>query len=237
MPDPAAAAGPAPPAGQELRQQLIRRALDTLYVPKRPQTIIPAGADRRIELFDIAARMIGNQPLTYLEFGVHRGASIRQIARRFPNPAAKFVGFDSFEGLPEGWSGLDPGHFSTEGAPPPRRDPRIDFVKGWFQDTLQEYLAANPVAAPVLVNFDADLYSSTLFLMSTLWHHIPEYYFFFDEFIPDEVVAMYDFTRAYPVEFEFFGAIEKNERPIRAMGRIRKAHVQPLPQPAPAAEG
>ena len=58
------------------------------------------------------------------------------------------------------------------------------------------------------MHFDADLYSSTLFLLTTLWHSLPQYHFFFDEFVPDEVVAMRDFLAAYPAEFEFIAAVE-----------------------------
>jgi hypothetical protein len=36
---------------------------------------------------------------------------------------------------------------------------------------------------PLPEHFDADLYSSTLFLLSSLWLHLPEYFFIFDEFI------------------------------------------------------
>jgi hypothetical protein len=54
-----------------------------------------------------------------------------------------------------------------------------------------------------LVHYDADLYSPTLFILSTLWHHLPKYYFVVDEFPYDEVVALRDFIHSYPAEIRF----------------------------------
>ena len=206
-----------------LKSQLVRRAMNELYVPPPAESTFRHGEQER--LYDVAARTIGDCPITYLEFGVHRGWSMRRIAQRFPHPDARFIGFDSFEGLPEQWGPAPAGHFSTGGEAPKMNDTRIRFVKGWFQNTVVDHLAAHPVSGPTLVHFDADLYSSTLFLMTTLWHHVAEYYFLFDEFAPDEMVAMYDFTRAYPVKFAFFGATvneHKHPLPLQVFGQLSK---------------
>jgi hypothetical protein len=232
--DQSAGAKPAPAKASNPRQQMVRAALDALYFPQRPQAVFPLG--QKVKLYDIAKREIGDRALTYLEFGVHKGWSMSQITRRFPDRWARFIGFDSFEGLPEKWGNLQPGHFSTHGAAPTPEDSRVSFVKGWFQETVHEYLSAHPVPGPVLVHFDADLYSSTLFLMTTLWHHIPEYYFMFDEYVPFEVAAMFDFTRAYPVEFEFFGAVEDERKwPLQVVGRLKKTGLRPQPVAVPDA--
>jgi len=205
---------------------LIDRAIRELYQPNPAQTLVPRG--RKAELYDIAARTIGDCPITYLEFGVHKGWSMQHMSTRFTHPDATFVGFDSFEGLPEAWGPLMPGHFSTDGATPPTADSRIRFVKGWFQNSVPGFLRASKSNGPVLIHFDADLYSSTLFLMTTLWHYIPDYYFLFDEFTPLEVVAMYDFARGYPVAFEFTACtVDERDRPLQIFGRLRNADYQP----------
>lgn len=220
---------PRPP----LASLLVRRALEEIYLPRKPQEIIPRGK----KLNDQVLRGIGNVPLTYLEFGVHKGWSMRQITHRFRDPASRFVGFDSFEGLPEAWDGLDTGHFSTGGATPAIPDKRLRFIKGWFQDTLPGFLAEGPVTGTVLVHFDADLYSSTLFLLATLWHHIPDYYFVFDEFVPSEIVALYDFQRAFPVEFEYFAAaVDGNNNPINIFGRMKRTNLRPATVPLASGE-
>jgi len=224
---------PAAPAA-DIRHRIAARAFDAIYRPRPPETTFKRG--EKIELYNIIAGKIGTEPITYLEFGVHKGWSFRQIVSRFRNREARFFGFDSFEGLPEKWAeNMDRGHFSTGGEPPGIADARVRFCKGWFQNTLPEFLAGHPVRGTVLVHFDADLYSSTLFLMTTLWHYVPEYYFIFDEFIPDEMTAMYDFARSYPVEYEFFACtLNEHQRPLQLLGRLRRVAYDPGQPSGPA---
>lgn len=60
--------------------------------------------------------VIQNAPIDYLEFGVYQGESIRKWCGLNNNPESRFIGFDSFEGLPENWEGkCDAGTFSTGG--------------------------------------------------------------------------------------------------------------------------
>jgi hypothetical protein len=206
---------------------LKARALAAVYNP-RPAPVVLPFPTRRAVLFDFVAKTIGDVPLTYLEFGVHQGVSMHMIGKLFTNPASRFHGFDSFEGLPESWGNKGPGHFSTEGAAPRMEDPRVTFIKGWFQNTLPQFLATEKPGGSVLVQFDADVYSATLFLLTTLWHHIPAYYFMFDEFVPSEVVAFYDFSLAYPVEVEFLAArSDEYAQPGQVFGRLRNTAYQP----------
>ena len=109
-------------------------------------------------------------------------------------------------------------------------DTRVTFIKGWFQNTLPQFLATEKPSGPVLVHFDADVYSSALFLLTTLWHHIPAYHVMFDEFVPSEVVAFYDFSLAYPVEVEFLAArSDEYGQPGQVFGRIRNTtYVPPM---------
>lgn len=199
-------------------------ALEDIYNP-RPAPLI---AGNKEEFSGMVARAIGDVPLTYLEFGVWRGSSIARMAQHFRHPEAKFYGFDSFEGLPERWDpNNDLGQFSTDGALPNIADSRVGFVKGWFQDTVPEFLASHAISGPVLVHYDADLYSSTLFLLTTLAQHFPEYYFIFDEFFPDEVNALREFALAYPIELGFEAAIlNQYQRPVQLFGRLRRVRFQ-----------
>lgn len=205
----------APDANLRLRNALRKRALETIYAP-RPAPVTFPPRQRFTNLYPFAASTIGeDKPLIYLEFGVWRGASIKRMSQLFTNQNARFYGFDSFEGLPESWGEKPTGTFSVDGQAPRAHDPRITYVLGYFQNTLPGFIAGKTFDMPVLIHLDADLYSSTLFLLTTLWHHIPEYYFIFDEFPNDEAAAMYDFGSAYPVEFEFLACTQDdNAKPI-----------------------
>jgi hypothetical protein len=138
--------------------------------------------ERREELFDIVAAEIGHRDVLYMEFGVYRGAATRYWSKLLRHPCSKLHGFDSFEGLPESWLPQRPKHhFSLQGQAPQIDDPRVQFFRGWFEETLPGYTC--PARDVLVLNFDADLYSSTIFVLNTLEREIvPGTYLYFDEF-------------------------------------------------------
>ena len=208
----------------QVRRYRRQSALKSFEIQLQSTTEI-TNDDHLIKFYERVVRTIGSDtPIRFLEFGVYDGTSLRKIVRNFTNSRSEFIGFDSFEGLPENWHGFARGKFSTEGKVPLSSDKRVRFVKGWFQNTLPPYLAelrAGPSKQPVqhLVHYDADLYSSTLFVLGCLWFDIPEYYFIFDEFALDEVVALQDFTSAFPARIEFFA---RTERPLQVFGKLTR---------------
>jgi hypothetical protein len=106
-------------------------------------------APHRYALHDFAVQHIGpDADLRYLEFGVHSGESLVRFASLFTNRKARFVGFDSFLGLPEPWSDMPVGHFSTDGQLPHIPDPRVELVKGWFQSEVMVSKHVPSYAAP-----------------------------------------------------------------------------------------
>lgn len=216
---------------EENRRYRGEEAFERIYMPRQAAHEVPT--DALPELYDFAAATIGDVPLLYLEFGVFDGRSISRIAERFCHSESRFVGFDSFEGLPEDWvlpwQTMPRGAFSRGGAVPVLPDPRISFVRGWFQNTLRPFLAngGGKSTGPVLVHYDADLYSSTLFILSTLWDRISEYYFIFDEFLEHELVALYDFSLAFPIELEFLCQTNAGGYPNQVFGRMRRMTYTP----------
>jgi len=111
----------------------------------------------------------GETAIDYLEFGVYRGASIQFWCSHNRNVASRFFGFDSFEGLPEDWhSGKRKGAFSTDGKHPDIADPRVKFVGGWFQQSLRGFMSSYRPLNPLVIHVDCDLYSSTLYCLTTL---------------------------------------------------------------------
>ena len=167
----------------------------------------------RQALWEQCIRALGaDEPLLMLEFGVWQGESIRFFSERLRHPESRFYGFDSFAGLPEEWGRLAKGTFDTAGSIPVIADPRVAFVKGWFQNTFDAAVTAakrdTSGHATVLVHFDADLYSSTLFLLSKLYAEFDRYWFVFDEFTGHETRALLNFQQAYGAEVEFLGHAE-----------------------------
>jgi hypothetical protein len=115
--------------------------------------------DRREELYAHLARPLSDTPVTYLEFGVFRGDSMRLWASLLKHPTTRFHGFDSFEGLPEHWVlAYDKGAFNVGGELPRIEDARVQLHKGWFDETLPLFLKDFRNDNPLVVHLDADLY-------------------------------------------------------------------------------
>ena len=164
--------------------------------------------DTRERLFEAVGGRIQNQAVLYLEFGVWQGVSMRTWSALLKNAESRLCGFDSFVGLPEDWiSGFSKGHFSTCGLLPNLNDPRIQFFKGWFQETLPNF--SLPARDILVVNIDSDLYLPARYVLDFLTPHFrPGDFLYFDEFhLPqDEVRAFREFTRNTGIVFSLFGA-------------------------------
>lgn len=139
-------------------------------------------------------------------FGVYEGASIKAWSAINVNPASSFVGFDSFIGLPEDWSGatkkatMKKGSFNVAGMVPTVDDSRISFVLGWFQSTMPKFLEGFQNDRRLVVSIDCDLYSSTAYCLAKLDALIhPDAIIVFDEFSNGihEFRAWNDYLRAF----------------------------------------
>tara|TARA_B100001057_G_scaffold144592_1_gene144499 strand:- start:262 stop:864 length:603 start_codon:yes stop_codon:yes gene_type:complete len=103
------------------------------------------------------------------EFGVWEGKSINHIAR---NKSQQIHAFDSFEGLPETWlSTHKKGHFALTNMPVFEKN--IVTHKGWFDDTLPEFVK-NYNEKISFLHIDCDLYSSTKTIFKWLDNQITE---------------------------------------------------------------
>jgi hypothetical protein len=169
---------------------------------------VPHRVDYREQLFDLVGHQVCEREVLYLEFGVFRGAATRYWSKLLRNPKSRLHGFDSFEGLPEDWVGIRPkGDFFVEGQLPQIDDPRVEFFKGWFQQTLPDYKC--PPHEVVVMVLDADLYSSTTFVLNAMEDVIvPGTYIYFDEFNHrlDELRAFDEFLKRTGMKFSAVGA-------------------------------
>jgi O-methyltransferase len=127
----------------------------------------------RSELYQAINARFDNTAISYLEFGVWKGASLRDWAVINNNSDSRFYGFDSFEGFPEVWDhgfghSTKKEHFALGGEVPHLSDPRVKLIRGWFQQTLGDFLVENELVHPIIIHIDCDLHSSALFVLATL---------------------------------------------------------------------
>ena len=170
--------------------------------------------NKRELLFEhvIKQQNLENEIIDYLEFGVASGESFKWWLKRLLNDKNRFYGFDTFEGLPENWGFFAKGDMSF--TIPEFNDGRSKFYKGLFQDTLLEFLKNEYIEIEKdkrkIIHLDADLFSSTLFVLTSLYPYFNAGdIIFFDEFnVPKhEFLAFKIFCESYYVKFETLGAV------------------------------
>jgi O-methyltransferase len=166
---------------------------------------------KRYQLYNEVLKMIdAESSFNYLEFGVYRGESFRWWLENAQNKENKYWGFDTFEGLPEDWGVYKKGEMSAE--MPHNTDSRGMYVKGLFHQSLPEFLKKNELNPNKrnIIHLDADLFSSTLMVLSTLAPYLKKGdILFFDEFnVPNhEFFAYKIFTESFYVKTKLLGAV------------------------------
>lgn len=169
--------------------------------------VIKNRVPKRQNVWDVVINEVKNRRILYLEFGVARGDSIRYWSEHLLSSDTKLHGFDSFEGLPEEGGPWKRGQFDTGGRVPHLEDPRVEFFKGWFQETIPSY--SWPDHEILVVNMDADLYSSTIFVLYQIRQYIvPGTFIYFDEMnhLDHEPLAFSHFQRETGLTFELVAA-------------------------------
>ena len=141
----------------------------------------------------------------FYEFGVWNGISFRYLINNFK----KGFGFDTFTGLPESWHDIQPkGAYSSFGSVP--KISRGEFIVGKFEDTLPKFFSKKRHLASV-INFDSDLYSSTLCALNYSNKVIDNRtILIFDEFLTnknweqDEYKALNEFCNNFRLSYDVF---------------------------------
>jgi len=146
----------------------------------------------------------------WLEFGVFSGSTINNISKFTTD---KVYGFDSFEGLPEYWRGnFIKGWFNRNGELP-QVSSNVELIKGWFNETLVDFMKQQNKKVS-FIHMDADLYSSTKYVLDTLKDHMDkDCIIVFDELINyhgfdgdnGELKAFYEFVTENDVDYEWIG--------------------------------
>ena len=107
-----------------------------------------------------------NERVVVFEFGVARGALTAWGLKQIKSKNLKWVGYDTFTGLPSDWVRenivyLQKGTFSTEGRHPEINDARVSFVVGDVTETFKEIpsLFEPGTLFRSIFIFDLDLFS------------------------------------------------------------------------------
>jgi predicted O-methyltransferase YrrM len=172
--------------------------------------------DRREDLWDhcISKRTSRSHKLIFTEFGVFNGTSINYFARKCPH--AELYGFDSFEGLEEDWHGfrLLKHSFDRHGLIP-KCEENVELIKGWFVDSVPEFLNRLKARQIDIVHLDADTYTPTAFVLESIKKNMQTgTIIIFDEFFgytnyqAHEIKAWLEFVERNHIQFEYIGYTE-----------------------------
>jgi hypothetical protein len=158
---------------RDVEQRMYEQATlaSAQYGLERMTTALPVRQQRHLgnghfELLEQALRLAPDEGF-YAEFGVFKGVSLEFIAERIDQT---IYGFDSFEGLPEGWSPVvAKGTFNLDGIVPSIAASFRNFriVKGLFRESLPDFLTQAPGPAAFL-HLDCYLYESTKDVLDAL---------------------------------------------------------------------
>lgn len=169
---------------------------------------------KRLQLFEAVINhfSLDKSSILYLEFGVASATSFKWWVNRVKDENAYFVGFDTFEGLPEDWGGFYK-KGDMYGAVPDLNDNRTMFVKGIFQDTLNDFIEKHKEKLQTkrkVIHMDADLFSATIFTLSQLYPFLKKGdIILFDEFnvANHEYFAFKIFTESFYVNLKPIAAV------------------------------
>lgn len=142
--------------------------------------------------------LLNEGSIDYFEFGV--GESMKWWIRNNHHADSRFFGFDTFNGLPEDWGKFKIGDMKTDKL----SGDRVTCIEGLFQETLQDFLKHYTKKNRIIVHLDADLYSSTLFVLTTMDSVLGKGdIVIFDEFIVPlhEFKAWTDYTKSYKRDY------------------------------------
>ncbi len=164
--------------------------------------------------YDLYKHVVENEKLDsnidYLEFGVAGGHSFKWWVQQIKDEQSTFTGFDTFTGLPEDWGPFKKGAMSNNDKVPDIKDERVTFYQGLFQQTLTDFIKNHQFNKRKVIHMDADIYSATLFVLTSLSPFIKKGdILFFDEFnVPmHEFKAFTEWVNSFYIDYEVIGAV------------------------------
>ena len=190
---------------RERSLRALQRSVD--YIERALPDALGFDSQRELIEFSLRATTVEGH---YLEFGVFTGGTIRFIARHIGGRTIH--GFDSFEGLPEAWSGFNLGGKAFDvGGRLPRVPANVELHRGYFDASLPAWLAGHP--GPIaFVHVDCDLYSSTKTILNLIAPRLIsgsvvlfDEYFNYPNWEQHEFKAFQEFVAAFGVKYTYLG--------------------------------
>ena len=135
----------------------------------------------------VLSKTLKEEELLVLEFGVAAGDGTKWWSENVKNSKMKYIGFDSFDGLPETWyrRGVvyrEKGFFAQESAPFFISDERISFCVGLVENNANKIKDYSRTNCNKIYLFDMDLYGPTKFVWDLIRPNlIPGDLVYFDE--------------------------------------------------------
>ena len=145
-----------------------------------------------------------------LEFGVFKGRTINQYISKY---CENVWGFDSFNGLPEKWDGVNnKGTFNVSSAP--KVNSNVTLVEGLFNESIPVFFQENKDIEVDFVHIDCDLYSSTKTVFENLYAFeklnsglviVFDEIINYNRFYEGELKALYEASLDFNFQFEWIG--------------------------------
>jgi len=154
----------------------------------------------------------------FMEFGVYLGQTYAIWVAGNKNPQSKFVGFDTFTGLPEDWGSEKKGSYSAEGNLPDIQDSRSNWQVGLIQETLPFYVNRISKEEKIVIHIDVDLYNASLITLFYLQPYLQEGdIIIFDDF--------FTFTKTTHEFKAFCDFLELFNTPYKPLFKCRLGHL------------
>jgi|TARA_B110000881_G_scaffold213888_1_gene225485 hypothetical protein len=157
--------------------QMFKKDFEKSFVFSDDDSIRSFAINEAIKKFD--------KKKLFLEFGVYKGDSINLFGKYLKKINTNIYGFDSFTGLKDEWitDVFNPKATFDVKSKKPKVHSNVKLIKGWVEDTLEEFLTEHKEKEIAFVHLDMDTYESTSFVLEKIKKKLlPGSIILFDEF-------------------------------------------------------
>lgn len=165
------------------------------------------------------------------EFGVFKAKSINFIAKSLNELSDErtVIGFDSFRGFSEEWSGVDNKYkkdFFDQSGLLPKVESNVELVDGFIEETLPAFIAQKKLESIAFIHIDTDTYSPAKVVLENLRPYLNKgSIILFDELCGYPNWRSHEYKALSEVfnenEYEYLGFAQSNPRSQLIKAAIR----------------